>query len=520
MSLLKKILIGIAALLGILIIANIGLNIWIEKKLPSIINEENDSPYYITYKDIDVSLFSSSIVANGIVVVPKTSLTNTAAKAGFYANISSVQVNQFNAWNLIFSNKLGARSIRVIKPEVILYKTKEKVQKDRRQLHEEVVEPFTKIVLVSDIYLESGDFKVMDAANVKPVMRVSNINANLEGILITDEILERKIPFEFDKYAVSYDSLFYRPNAFYDIRTKNFSAKHDSISITDIEYIPRLSREAFVKAIPKEKDLYAIKAANLLIRDMKWGYRGKDFFFHTNAINLESVHANIYRPKMPPDDLSKKPLYNKLLREIPFDLKVDTLIVRNSILEYEEEKTFEKGAGLLSFRRFNMYVRNIASGFRKKKMEDVKIHIDCHFMNVSPMEVDWTLNILDKSDGFNIKGSILNFPANKLEPFTKPYMNISAEGMLDKVYFNFTGNDHISKGDFAIDYEDLKFTVYRKKDKEKKNKLLSAVVNLFVKKDTKEKVKNAEIEVERIHEKSFFNFLWRSIAEGLKKILI
>ncbi|MBC8643683.1 hypothetical protein H9W95_05385 [Flavobacterium lindanitolerans] len=102
-------------------------------------------------------------------------------------------------------------------------------------------------------------------------------------------------------------------------------------------------------------------------------------------------------------------------------------------------------------------------------------------MNVSPMKVNWRFNVMDVSDGFNIKGSIFQFPANRLKPFTKPYMNASVEGMLNEVYFNFSGNDVKSKGDFAIKYDDIKVTLYQKKNPKKKNKFLSAVGNLFVK---------------------------------------
>jgi hypothetical protein len=66
----------------------------------------------------------------------------------------------------------------------------------------------------------------------------------------------------------------------------------------------------------------------------------------------------------------------------------------------------------------------------------------------------------------------------------------------------------------------LKFAVYQKDAPKKKNKFLTSIGNLFVKNDTKGKIKDTTIAVERIPEKSFFNFLWRSIAEGLKKILI
>jgi len=237
-------------------------------------------------------------------------------------------------------------------------------------------------------------------------------------------------------------------------------------------------------------------------------------------LGLDEVDANIYRNKMPEDDLTKKKLYNDLLRNIPFELKVDTLFVKNSRLIYEEEVDFSKGPGILTFNKFNMFVTGIASGKNKTKMPDVKINVKAQFMNVAPLEVDWTFNVLDKSDGFNIKGKILNFPAERISTFTKPYVNATIKGDLDEVYFNFSGNDDIARGDFAINYDDLKVDIFKKKERKKKNKFLTSIANLFVKNDTKDKINAAEIEVERIKEKSFFNFLFRAIAEGLVKILI
>lgn len=88
------------------------------------------------------------------------------------------------------------------------------------------------------------------------------------------------------------------------------------------------------------------------------------------------------------------------------------------------------------------------------------------------------------------------------------------------MYFDFHGNDNGSKGNFGLNYDDLKFTIYKKNDRKKKNKFLTAVAGIFVKKDSDEKIKQTEIEVEREKDKSFYNMFWKSIAEGLKKILI
>jgi hypothetical protein len=192
----------------------------------------------------------------------------------------------------------------------------------------------------------------------------------------------------------------------------------------------------------------------------------------------------------------------------------------HSRVAYEETTEFGKSPGVLTFSKFNMYVTGLQSGYGQTKMPDVRIKILCNFMETSRLDVDWRFNVLDKADRFNIRGRFFNFPAEALSEFTKPYLNATFKGSLDEVYFNFNGNDDGAKGDFAINYDDLKVAIYKKKDKKKKNKIISAIANLFVKNDTKDKVTNAEISVVRAKDRSFFNLLWRSLEEGLKEILL
>lgn len=517
----KRITITLLVLLLIVPLLNLGVNYWISVRLPGIINKKNDSPYSIVYKDLDISLFNRNILAKKITLCPKAALTDTVIKKGIYAQIERVEIRDVKLWNLIFSTRIEAGSITITQPEIVLYKENESAINNSKSIRSAVVAPFEKIILVSDIYLDKGDIKIINIRNNKLLLSVANISVKLEDIVLTEELLEHKIPFSYRNYAFSCDSLYYRPNRFYDIRTHHVETTEKGLLLKKFTLIPQYSRLEFVKQLPKEKDIFTLSATTIQLQRMQWGFdKNEALFFHTGQLLVENAAANIYRGKMPPDDLSKKPLYNKLLRELPFDLKVDTLKVKNALLEYEEEKTFEKGAGLLSFTHLNMTATHISSGFQKTKLPDVVIKINCRFMNISPMHVYWTLNVLDKTDGFRIKGSILKFPAERLIPFTKPYMNITAKGILDKVYFNFKGNDRISRGDFGIEYDDLKFTIYQKNDREKKNKFLTAIAGIFVKKDTKDKIKNTPVEVERIPEKSFYNLLWRSVADGLKKVLV
>ena len=518
MSIYKKIVIAVISIFLFLILINVGLNYWIKKQLPIIIHEKNNTVYNINYEKIEVSLWSRNIHASTLLVHPKNQPKDS--KNGLFSKIESITIEHFNIWDLAFNDVIQAESIIINKPRVILYKKGEKLINDSKNINKQIVEPFRKIVSVSNIYLNDGTVDVVSLDNDKPILSVKKIILKLEGILITDATLKEKIPIQYKRYALVIDSLFYRPSAFYHINIGKISTEKNFLKINNFSHLPQFNRRDFTKRLEKEKDIYTLKFDSAQVAKMDWGFKNDRFFFKANSVVINHFDANIYRGKMPKDDLSKKYLYNHLLRNIKFPLQIDTLQVLKSKLVYEEEKDFSKGPGVLNFDKFNLQATNLRSGFGLKKTNDVKIKVNCVFMKTSPLDVDWSFNVLDKNDSFHIQGVISNFDVAAMGRFSKPYMNASFTGVFNKYRFNFYGNDNIAKGNASLDYDDLKVKLYKKKKPEKEAKLKSAIVNLLVKNDSNEKSKTADVELERIQEKSFYNFLWRSIAESLKKILI
>ena len=518
MSIYKKIAIGLISVLLVGIFLNIGLNYWIKKQLPIIIHEKNNTAYDINYEKIEVSLWSRNIYAETLLVNPKNAPKDS--KNGLFSKIESITIEHFNIWDLAFNDIIQAESIIINKPRVILYKKGEKLLNNSKSIKTQIVEPFRKIIAVSNIYLNDGTVDVVSLDSEKPIFSVKKIILKLEGILITDATLKEKIPLQYKSYALVLDSLFYRPSAFYHINIGKISTEKNFLKINNFSNLPQFSRRDFTKRLEKEKDIYTLKFDSAQIKKMDWGFKNDRFFFKANSVIINHFDANIYRGKMPKDDLSKKYLYNHLLRNIKFPLQIDTLQALKSKLVYEEEIDFSKGPGVLNFDKFNLQATNLRSGFGLKKTNDVKIKVNCIFMKTSPLNVDWSFNVLDKKDSFHIQGVISNFDVAAMGRFSKPYMNASFTGVFNKYRFNFYGNDIISKGNASLDYDDLKVKLYKKKKPEKEAKLKSAIVNLLVKNDSNNRTKTADVELERIQEKSFYNFLWRSIAESLKKILI
>ena len=520
MSKLKKIIIAIAVVLSIIVAFNLAINYFVNKQLPKIIADKNKTDYSITYQTLTIDMVDKNISAQGVAVIPKKNKELSKGKLGIYSNIKSIEIRDFKIWDILFNNKIKANSITINNPEVVLYKDDNKGIQDSKKLSSDVVAPFQQIIAVSKIIMNKGTVKIVHIKTKKPILNVNNMHLEVSGIIINEETLAQPIPFQYDKYSFSGDSIYYRANDFYHIGMAHIETTDRALKIDKFELIPEYSRREFVSKLKKEKDLFTLQANTIAIQNLNWGFKDSIPFIEANKISLNKLSANIYRNKLPTDDLSKKPLYNKLLRDLKFPMKVDTLAITNSQLVYEEEINFAKGPGMLTFDAFNLTATHLQSGYKQTKLKDVNIDISCKFMNNSPFKVNWTFNVMDKTDGFKFHGKITNLNTADLSRFTKPYINATTTGTFDYLDFTINGNDFSSTENAALKYHNLKVKLFQKNDRTKESKFKSIIANLVVKNDTNGEIKNAKVATERTPEKSFFNFLWLNVAGILKHILI
>ncbi len=501
------------------VILHFGLVWYVNKKLPEIINS-NTSEFKVNYDHIDFSIWTGYILIEKISLTPKNAKADIGKQNGIFATVKSVEVVGFGLWSVLTSDRIVARGILIDEPKVVINKPNDEPLNNRKSINSKIIEPFGKFISVKNILIKKGQFKIINTLNAKTLASAANVDLAIDGVKFSDNSLDDPIPVRFRTYSFKCDSLFYKLNNTYQVSASKFDAAQNFLQIQNLRFVPTVTRREFIASLSTEKDLYTVIVPTLTMSKLDWGFNDKDLFVHAEALTLDKVNTNVYRAKMPADDLTKKKLYGEVLRGLKFDLDIKSINIKNSTIVYEEELTFEKGAGRISFGDFNMTASNVSNGFGKKSVPDVNIVVDCNFMKASPLKVNWHFNPLNKSEAFHIDGKILKFPIEELAVFTKPYVNATAKGFIDVVKFNFNGNDNVSKGKFDIEYTDLKVTVFQKNDRDKKNKVLTAIGNLFVKNDTNDKPKSVNVEVERIHEKSFYNLLWRSIAEGLKKTLI
>ena len=515
MKVLKKIAIIMVILVLLITALSFGLSYYVSKKLPSILKDQKDFPYNVSYEDLDISLLSGSFSIKNAYLAPKDSL-QTAMQQGAFAKIEKIEVNHFNLWALLRNNSIKVKEVIITKPDVILYYRKEKYKPE-----DDFVKPFENAISTGSLTIKNGTFKMLDSLQ-KPVLKAANINFGLTNIKIDSASVTKDIPIRYRDYTFACDSLFYDAGKFYTITAGKIKTTDSNFTMEKFAMTPKQNRVQFTRMLSKELDQFNLRAEKISLPNLDWGYARDTLYVHSPEMTLDKIYANIYRSKVPADDYSRKKLYSEMLRTMKFDIDIKKLNIKNTTIEYEEQLTFAKPAAKVTFTKFDAKITNIYSPVGKKKnikLPPTVLDVKCIFMKSSPLSVTWSFNIPEQSDAFTIMGKLQNIDTERVDPVTRPLMNAKTDGKIKEVKFTMNGNIRHGKGTFAINYDDLKVDIL-KKDGKKENKLISAVANMVVKNDTDNKLKQTNVEVDRIQHKSVFNFLWRFVEQGLKQSVL
>lgn len=511
MTATRKWIYAAVGLVVFLVLFNLGVQSWIKSKLPEIFQKNTD--YELQYKEIDVSIFRSSLALENVAIRPKNQSDNLSDS--LLVSIHKLNVRGINLFKLLFKDDIVISTIKINRPEIHYSKFFEKPKDSISSRPEN-----QKNIVIKSFKIEGGKLYFSDFKEKQPkILEVNDVNISFKNIQFNQETSLNKIPFTYQNLAVKIDSLDYRPNNVYHLKTQQIAFENDNFSIEEFRLSPKLSRAEFLQQLVVEKDLYNFSVQSISLSDIDWGFQENDFYIKSPFLELDELNADIFRSKVPKDDTSKKILYSALLRELPFFMEIEKVMLKDSQIAYEEEE--ERGQpGKLTFSKFNADISNVNSGYKKTELPDVTIDVDCVFMHESELKVNWTFNPMNKNEEFTIKGNLFHYDLHKTTPFLKPRIFASAEGVAHEIAFNFAGNDVVGSGNFLINYDDLKVTLY-KKDLKGESQLKGFLANILVKKTSNGEAKEVEIKpVYRKQDRSFFNFFWSCVEQGLIQTLI
>lgn len=497
----------------------IGVGIWIASNLILKNKAENFLKNSIppnistTYSDLSLNIFQGTLTFNEVSVALKNKSDDTV-HTELYVDIFIIE--DISYWNYLVQKEIHIEDIKLKNPVITYYSDKLKSVKNSEKKG-----PITlyKPVLVDELSIDNATLHIFDSTKDSVALYAKNVTIEIDDILVNRETLLKRLPLEFSDYQAKGDSVFLKAGPYENLSAGAFFIKKGKGEFTNISLQTKYSKNRLSQLIAKERDHFDLFVPKLALEGVNFGFENRNLFAGSTHMVIEQPRLEIFRDKTVADDLSKKPLYSEMLRNLPFQLTIDQVEVKKGSISYTEKVKKDNSGGTITFGKFYATIYNVSNTYAAGTKTTLDIKAD--FMETTPIAVDWNFDVNDPADSFIFKADIGRLAAERLNKFTVPNLKVMMEGEVEKTYFTISGNHTHSNIDMKMRYDDFKVSVLNKEGN-KKNKFLSAIVNIFIKKESdkdKTDFREGSASVTRDMTKSIFNYFWLNTRDGLKSIL-
>jgi|10_taG_2_1085330.scaffolds.fasta_scaffold22397_2 hypothetical protein len=504
---LKRILLIIIGVVTLLFLSVLGLDYFFKKKLKEQINQVPES-VKIQYEDIKVNSLKGSID----LVKPLISIyEKTTHKITIQIELKHFSVVNLSYWNYLFNDKITLYNIFFSQPKITYY------HNNASKFHEDkFIKDLKQIIQIEFLQIQDAHVKIYDISNDSLLLKTENLNLRINTIEINPSTEKKLITYK--DFKATSKSTFYSLNDYENLIIKNLDVRSDFSSLKGITLKTKYSKETLSNKIEVERDHYNLTIDSIKITKQNFGFEQDTlFYFKSQCVDFYQPNFKIYRNKLVTDNLSYKPLYSKMLRDLNFSMTLNSVFLNNASVTYTEKVKTDTQGGKILFSKLNGEIKNLSNTY---EFDDTitSINITAVFMDNTPIDVQWNFDINNLHDQFIFKAKIGKLNAESMNQFMESNLNMRVKGEIDKTYFTINGNNFTSQIDLKLKYDDFDVFILKENGKVK-NKVLSNIISFFISKDSNDAAENfrygSKSEVKRTMNRSVFNYFWLNIKAGL-----
>jgi hypothetical protein len=252
---------------------------------------------------------------------------------------------------------------------------------------------------------------------------------------------------------------------------------------------------------------------------------------HVDSAWLERPEVDIFHDRtLPPSGRSKLGNFpNQLLLKAPLDILVRSIRMEAGHIRYGEKDARTKEVGTLTFDGVRGRMTNM-SNVADAVAADPWWQIDLRgvFLRHSPISALFRFDMRNPSGRFSVDASLQSLDAPALDSVMRPLAKASMRSFhLDRLDAHITGDEGGARGDVRLRYDHLRLELLKTGPDSgslSKKPLLSFLVNrLAVRQDNPSGTspeRTAQGLSARDPQKSFFNLIWKTLYDGVRKIVL
>lgn len=514
-------LIGIVLILGLI---GYGLTAygekWVNNNLESILNQNPDRKYEFKLGDVDFRVFEKSIFLKNLKINSLLPDTVTHVRG----EIEEAFLKNVHPFKLIFNKHLLIDDLRFIHPtiQVNLFANPEKEDRPGSALQEFFGEILSKG--------EIQNFQLTQGAAVFFENGSRSGTIYSLGILVnglqTDSIkVQYPIPFEYNQVKFSFDSLVYQLADGQNLKLgkMRFDSKLEQFSLENISLKYKENIRQFSKKQKYQKDLIEVEVDSLRLSGFGPEIRlHSDFDIRARKLEVFGLDLQDFREKaLPRPEEDIKPMFQGMITQVNFPLRLDTLKISDSKISYGESVPQKNDYWTIHFDQLDARIVNLTTipeyQIEKKSFDlEVSTRLEGYGQVLGKIVVPY------ERDEFHMELDFRDYSLPKLNQILRPIMNGEiSNGHLDRLALSIKADAKTAQVNLIFDYKDLKVELFNKSG-EKKNKLISSLANIAINQSNMpgdKKYLTPNYTVIRNQFRGPFHLIWKSTKEGIMQVI-
>ncbi len=517
----------------------------IKEKLQEIVSNGSDGLYQLTYDSLKSDIYGGTVILKNVRIFPDSTrllhLDSMHLKPVdiFDFSLTTLAIDGLDFKDFLSNKKIDLKIIYLNNPTLEIYHEKNdslKTIKDTASIQTVYQRISTLLNRFSLQKLAIKNMEVIHhnfiSSDKESTRRFDKVNMQFEDLLIDSLTQFDSTRFMYAKNAAITLGKFKFPtsDSLYIISMDSIyiNAANKTVNIDTIAFAPRDGKDAFVSKMPYLKERYTASFEHVSLHDIDWWAFVSNEGFSAKNMILQNGKLAIYADRnLPPFPKSKVGNYpQQMLMKLDLPVSLDSIIISNLDLAYEENNPDSKLQGKMIFNNINGFISNINNNPKTAASPIMKIKASSDLMNAAKINAQFLFNLNEASTGaFSVSGDMGAMDAKKLDPVTEPLGLFKIDdGTVKSLSFDFKGDDKICSGQLKFLYNDLHIIILKKGNdngEQSKKGFLSFIANTFIIHKSNPgndgNVRTVTASSERDIHKSFFNLIWKTLLDGFKQ---
>ncbi|WP_461788582.1 hypothetical protein [Pedobacter sp.] len=515
---------------------------FVQRELAAVVKKATNGLYDIRFEKVMVNPLTGNASLTDVSLIPDTLVYKkliTQRKAPnnlYFISLQKLRIKRFHPFSIYFDKKLDIELLLFDRPQITMvnkslsFNESKPPQPDQSPY--DYVKKIFKSVQVETIDFKNASFKYINRNGAVPETdTISNITITLKDWLIDSTSAKDKSRFYLlkDAYVYLNNYTFATPDSMYYIKANQFefSASQKKLNIKEFSLEPRYSEKDFAKVNGYARDRYSLKLSNIDFYGINlFAYiKNRELIADEMAVadgSLSVFNDNSY-PKLMKDKTGKFP--HQLLQKIGIHTTVKKIKLNKLNISYAEFDQQSGQRGQINFKNISGIISNVTNQPKvKRKNPIIEANLESYLMGQGKLNVNFKFNVLAPKADFSYKGQLVNMDGRQLNYITKPLaMLIIKSCLIRRFAFDISANEDVAKGKVEFIYNDLSIGLMKRHEGGQRLKrlgILSLLANAMViysdNPSDDGKLTLATINYNRKPTNSFFNFIWRSLFQGVK----